>query len=139
MFCCFFFNDKATTGIYTYCHTLSLRDALPIYYLQRIEVLVGLHFEFDLESNWTEAMARLRNRELDMFSAAAETPERQDYALFTQPYLTLPAVVFARDNASFVDGFAGLAGRSEEHTSELQSLMRISYAVFCLKKKNNMS
>src|SRR3546814_20100860 len=30
--------------------------------------------------------------------------------------------------------FAGLA-RSEEHTSELQSLMRISYAVFCLKKK----
>src|SRR3546814_3938191 len=28
-----------------------------------------------------------------------------------------------------------VAGRSEEHTSELQSLMRISYAVFCLKKK----
>src|SRR3546814_8382689 len=28
------------------------------------------------------------------------------------------------------------SGRSEEHTSELQSLMRISYAVFCLKKKN---
>src|SRR3546814_3662221 len=33
---------------------------------------------------------------------------------------------------------AGVAGavRSEEHTSELQSLMRISYAVFCLKKQN---
>src|SRR3546814_5386001 len=30
----------------------------------------------------------------------------------------------------------GLDARSEEHTSELQSLMRISYAVFCLKKKN---
>src|SRR3546814_8317950 len=30
-----------------------------------------------------------------------------------------------------------LVSRSEEHTSELQSLMRISYAVFCLKKKNN--
>src|SRR3546814_7843667 len=29
----------------------------------------------------------------------------------------------------------GFLGRSEEHTSELQSLMRISYAVFCLKKK----
>src|SRR3546814_560146 len=40
-------------------------------------------------------------------------------------------------------GFDRVAGgehvrcRSEEHTSELQSLMRISYAVFCLKKKNN--
>src|SRR3546814_9452007 len=33
---------------------------------------------------------------------------------------------------SWTDGL----GRSEEHTSELQSLMRISYAVFCLKKKN---
>src|SRR3546814_8956505 len=32
---------------------------------------------------------------------------------------------------------AGAGGRSEEHTSELQSLMRISYAVFCLKKKNS--
>src|SRR3546814_6294273 len=40
---------------------------------------------------------------------------------------------------SAMDGYAirfdDLPGRSEEHTSELQSLMRISYAVFCLKKK----
>src|SRR3546814_1489056 len=34
-----------------------------------------------------------------------------------------------------VPGSAALYFRSEEHTSELQSLMRISYAVFCLKKK----
>src|SRR3546814_4655353 len=34
--------------------------------------------------------------------------------------------------------FTGPVRRSEEHTSELQSLMRISYAVFCLKKKNNL-
>src|SRR3546814_2513213 len=33
-------------------------------------------------------------------------------------------------------GAYGLRPRSEEHTSELQSLMRISYAVFCLKKKH---
>src|SRR3546814_1214473 len=33
----------------------------------------------------------------------------------------------------------GATARSEEHTSELQSLMRISYAVFCLKKKKKMS
>src|SRR3546814_7736196 len=38
-----------------------------------------------------------------------------------------------------LDPFAGsLDLRSEEHTSELQSLMRISYAVFCLKKKKNI-
>src|SRR3546814_3219801 len=37
------------------------------------------------------------------------------------------------DEARFTAGVS----RSEEHTSELQSLMRISYAVFCLKKKTN--
>src|SRR3546814_10761803 len=36
------------------------------------------------------------------------------------------------------NGIRCLAQRSEEHTSELQSLMRISYAVFCLKKKKNI-
>src|SRR3546814_4465707 len=36
---------------------------------------------------------------------------------------------------SFAEEFESLRERSEEHTSELQSLMRISYAVFCLKKK----
>src|SRR3546814_9123154 len=35
------------------------------------------------------------------------------------------------------DRLAELLARSEEHTSELQSLMRISYAVFCLKKKKH--
>src|SRR3546814_10710350 len=34
-------------------------------------------------------------------------------------------------------GFVAVIARSEEHTSELQSLMRISYAVFCLKKTKN--
>src|SRR3546814_13376664 len=35
-----------------------------------------------------------------------------------------------------VEALPSCVSRSEEHTSELQSLMRISYAVFCLKKKN---
>src|SRR3546814_20571346 len=44
-----------------------------------------------------------------------------------------------RRYATLDDALARMMGensRSEEHTSELQSLMRISYAVFCLKKKN---
>src|SRR3546814_1390345 len=46
------------------------------------------------------------------------------------------AYIFARDLGNFylIATIFG-AARSEEHTSELQSLMRISYAVFCLKKK----
>src|SRR3546814_3903605 len=48
-----------------------------------------------------------------------------------------PALLIVRDIAT-LEGPSGPSffARSEEHTSELQSLMRISYAVFCLKKKN---
>src|SRR3546814_3747206 len=42
-----------------------------------------------------------------------------------------PTAVFCNDR----DRYYAMLARSEEHTSELQSLMRISYAVFCLKKK----
>src|SRR3546814_10147018 len=38
-------------------------------------------------------------------------------------------------NPKVIEAYLGAGARSEEHTSELQSLMRISYAVFCLKKK----
>src|SRR3546814_3629107 len=61
--------------------------------------------------------------------------------LFRSPELASPLVV--RTPESPVDDVVSavrpitLLDRSEEHTSELQSLMRISYAVFCLKKKNN--
>src|SRR3546814_3174138 len=53
------------------------------------------------------------------------------------------ADLFAEYRGHFTGGLARLASgvvfpsRSEEHTSELQSLMRISYAVFCLKKKTH--
>src|SRR3546814_2598384 len=40
------------------------------------------------------------------------------------------------DSRAFPGSKRRYSARSEEHTSELQSLMRISYAVFCLKKKN---
>src|SRR3546814_5457998 len=44
-------------------------------------------------------------------------------------------LLFIRCRPSCSVSSQALAARSEEHTSELQSLMRISYAVFCLKKK----
>src|SRR3546814_4915473 len=50
------------------------------------------------------------------------------------------AILKAR-NAARISGLPALAddSRSEEHTSELQSLMRISYDVFCLKKKTRIN
>src|SRR3546814_9777561 len=55
---------------------------------------------------------------------------------------SLPARLLSRhwvitDGDGHVEHVRGEGVRSEEHTSELQSLMRISYAVFCLKKQKN--
>src|SRR3546814_9713186 len=47
---------------------------------------------------------------------------------------TLDEVATLDDTARGAGGFGSTGRRSEEHTSELQSLMRLSYAVFCLKK-----
>src|SRR3546814_8332966 len=49
--------------------------------------------------------------------------------------ITAADVAQAQPAAATPQSAAGDHWRSEEHTSELQSLMRISYAVFCLKKK----
>src|SRR3546814_7957056 len=87
--CIFFFNDPATTEIYTYLHTLSLHDALPISHRVGVDRPAG------------EGAVQVDH----VHPGAAGVAERARL-------------------------------RSEEHTSELQSLMRISYAVFCLKKKN---
>src|SRR3546814_10273005 len=69
---------------------------------------------------------RRRDRRLKRETAGGgqrPPPQRQGGALRAPPFsLVLP--------------WALAMGRSEEHTSELQSLMRISYDVFCLKKKN---
>src|SRR3546814_5982567 len=63
---------------------------------------------------------------------AAESRTRVLEALANTPGVARDIVAF---NAGAAIYAARRAERSEEHTSELQSLMRISYAVFCLKKK----
>src|SRR3546814_979348 len=61
------------------------------------------------------------------------------HGLFERRLSQVEAVVHNQDNREHdlldSDDYYQFEGRSEEHTSELQSLMRISYAVFCLKKK----
>src|SRR3546814_4667666 len=61
----------------------------------------------------------------------SQTPARLAAAFFS----FLKSRTFCREAPSTTS--ATERWRSEEHTSELQSLMRISYAVFCLKKKKN--
>src|SRR3546814_4819892 len=64
------------------------------------------------------------------------------YTIVVSPVLT-PGVILGISTLVFWDRLGTLMDadyeRSEEHTSDIQSLMRISYAVFCLKKKNKLA
>src|SRR3546814_8650912 len=64
--------------------------------------------------------------------------QREDLFLrmpFTHPFTERATLDKLHDHEHPPVDLADVVDRSEEHTSELQSLMRISYAVFCLKKK----
>src|SRR3546814_9702716 len=75
------------------------------------------------------------------YMASAPKKSEGDYSKRDAAYalVTNDPTTSSHGEVSFVAGYPfkkdSTVGRSEEHTSELQSLMRISYAVFCLKKK----
>src|SRR3546814_2348981 len=63
----------------------------------------------------------------------SENPKKDIYMYINSPGGVVTAGMAIHDTMQYI---RPRVGRSEEHTSELQSLMRISYAVFCLKKQN---
>src|SRR3546814_5261706 len=64
-------------------------------------------------------------------------PLVEDQTFRSLKVLTTPFVIAYRLEPASAQLLRVFHGRSEEHTSELQSLMRISYAVFCLKKQKS--
>src|SRR3546814_4436970 len=102
------FNDTATTEIYTNRHTLSLHDALP------------------------SAVGPTRS------SGSPRRPSGMRCSMYVRFSVSARSSLLM--SVRIVPGSSELQRmpclRSEEHTSELRSLMRISYAVFCLKKQH---
>src|SRR3546814_1942318 len=112
-----FDNVQATTEIYTYVHPRSTHDSLPIYPGGG----AGRHHPACRRCAWFGGYLRHSGGgEGGGFRPLGYRPAGGT-GLSDRPQ---PAP-------------AGCVRRSEEHTSELQSLMRISYAVFCLKNTNS--
>src|SRR3546814_4462492 len=107
----FFCNVTVPTEYYTYLHTLALHDALPILSV----------FHLWKAMDWDD---------LRHFTSVA----RHGGLSGAARHLGVSAQTVGRRIAA-LEADIGTPLRSEEHTSELQSLMRNSYAVFCLKKK----
>src|SRR3546814_2109706 len=103
-------NVKATTESYTNWRTLALPDALP----------------------FSEAQSKFCSSSKRAFNSTTAVTDLPASAAAISALITAGCLP-ARYSVCLI---ATTSGRSEEHTSELQSLMRISYAVFCSKKKN---
>ena len=65
-------------------------------YLALLEKKLDIRFEIIRLRNWDEVINQARNRHIDFFTAS-ETPQRSHFALFTKPYLQLPAVIIVRE------------------------------------------
>src|SRR3546814_7246734 len=110
---------------------------LPEWYLN---IVASPEIEFQIatqafRATWREPVGAEREKVWSFFIDCH--PFYANYQASTER--VLPLVMFKPNETVPVFKEADATGsrRSEEHTSELQSLMRISYAVFCLKKKNN--
>src|SRR3546814_3453383 len=99
------------------------------------------HHYFVLSYNRDRGIPNWVSWHLDTMNITEAVSRQNNFAA----YMGIPESWNAVSHASYTgSGFdrghncpsADRTSRSEEHTSELQSLMRISYAVFCLKKKN---
>src|SRR3546814_1168694 len=114
--------------MYTAGHTLSPHDARPICGgLGGLPVLEGAMGLLEGLADPAHLRRRVRGREAAAEEAGAVRRARRQGKVHVNP--GLDQRIPHEDGGLFVR-------RSEEHTSELQSLMRISYAVFCVKKNN---
>src|SRR3546814_8913484 len=130
---CFFFSSRRrhtrcalVTGVQTCCSSdlWRARRGPTVIALLIVAGLIVLNAFFALSEMALVTSRKIRLKQMSETSRGA----RKALALAEQPDNLLSTVQVGIT-------LIGVLTRSEEHTSELQSLMRISYAVFCLKKK----
>ncbi len=86
-------------------------SGLAMDYLKELSSTLGVSFDTSSRLDWNSSVKKVANRELDIFSAAASTVQRKEIAIFTDPYIRLPQVIFSLDSVPYIDGLSGLKGK----------------------------
>ena len=71
-------------------------------FLNILQSKIGIPFILIKTKSWTESLQFLQERKCDILSLAISTPERREYANFTQPYLQFPLVLVNRNDERFI-------------------------------------
>jgi signal transduction histidine kinase/DNA-binding NarL/FixJ family response regulator len=85
---------------------------ISIDYLRRIEAMLGVRFEIESGHSWSQQISRGRERAVDLFSCIGDTPQRRDFLRFTEPYITFPIVIFAKEGTGYIHELGDLAGHT---------------------------
>ncbi|MCG7942008.1 MAG: diguanylate cyclase [Candidatus Thiodiazotropha taylori] len=80
-------------------------------YVRKLEEKIGFRFDIVRLENWDHAVAQAKNREVDMWAAASPTEQRQEYMLFTQPMIDVPAVIMTRRDEQGILAMGDLIGK----------------------------
>src|SRR3546814_1895239 len=107
--------------------------------MRRVLAVGDIHGRFDLLQQRLDQLDF--DPEQDVAILLGDLVDRSDGSLDALEWCARPGILRVRGNHEQITAIAASdpdsIDRSEEHTSELQSLMRISYAVFCLKQKKH--
>ncbi|MCC3861046.1 transporter substrate-binding domain-containing protein [Pseudemcibacter aquimaris] len=87
-------------------------DGISAVFLNEIEKKTGLIFEYVGNKDWDHALTMIRNSEADILSAAVATPEREEYLTFTDYYISLNTMIFARAGEEIYRNMRSLSGRT---------------------------
>ncbi len=93
------FEQKDTSGEYA---------GITSDYVRLLNQRLGTHMQPMMGLSWTQVLEKVKNHELDVVPCISPTPERENYLLFTKPYLSFQMVIATRREAPFISGLADL-------------------------------
>ena len=80
--------------------------------LKLVEQRLGIEFRLLPNSSWVETLERTRRREIDLLSSIVQTPEREKFLLFSDPYVSPAIVVFTRQESDPINSMQDLNRRT---------------------------
>ncbi len=80
-------------------------------YIHKIEQILGVKFVIEKDKPWAETLAMAKRGEVEMVSDVNQTPEREQYLNFTDPHVSIPAVIVNLEKNGFIGSLAHLYGK----------------------------
>lgn len=84
---------------------------ISIDYLTKLGEMLGVRFEIARGFSWQESVDGVKKKKIDLFTSVSKTPERERFALFTDPYISMPINIFTRNDVSYIGDLDSLAGK----------------------------